>query len=92
VDGHQHGWNGRQLARRFVDRGLSERELTPYTVLLPFDFFRSSMEGRLAQDQESGNLGLSADELDTWWKPLRVAAAEGRFFASLTGFVLTGTR
>lgn len=92
VDGHQYGWNGRQLVRRFAARGLKEPELTPYTVLLPFEFFRSSMEGRLAQDQESGNLGLTADELAAWWQPLRTAAAQGRFFASLTGFVLAGTR
>lgn len=91
VDGHQHGWNGRQLSRRFLDRGLGDVTVTPYTVLMPFDFFRAAMEGRLASARENGQLGLSADELTAWWQPLLVAQARGRFFASLTGFVLGAT-
>ncbi|MBX6766742.1 MAG: methyltransferase domain-containing protein [Actinomadura rubrobrunea] len=92
VDGHQHGWNGRELWRRFSDRGLRDLSVTPYTVRMPFDFFRASMEGGLAAARQAGDLALSADELAAWWRPLLDAAATGRFFASLTGFLLAGTR
>ncbi|EWC62353.1 SAM-dependent methyltransferase [Actinokineospora spheciospongiae] len=92
VDGHRSGWNGRQLERRFLDRGLREVTVTPHTVRLPFGFFRASLEGKLAQAQASGQLSLSAEDLQSWWKPLFAAQENERFFASLTGFVLGATR
>jgi ubiquinone/menaquinone biosynthesis C-methylase UbiE len=92
VDGHKHGWIGRQLRRDFLDRGLRDVTVTPYTVLMPFEFFEVSMAGRLADAQRSGQLALSAQELADWWQPLREAHERDRFFASLTGYVLAATR
>ncbi|WP_026423329.1 methyltransferase domain-containing protein [Actinokineospora inagensis] len=92
VDGHQHGWIGRGLPRRFLDRGLRDVTVTPYTVRLPFDFFRASLEGRLTAASASGQLALTEDRLASWWAPLHEAEDRGRFFASLTGFLLGATR
>ncbi|MGI5467606.1 methyltransferase domain-containing protein [Streptomyces sp. CA-132043] len=91
-DGHRNGWNGRALGRRFLERGLREVSLTPYTVRMPFPFFRRSMEGRLGQAQASGALSWSIEEIADWWAPLTEAEQRGWFFASITGFVLAGTR
>ncbi|MFE0762463.1 methyltransferase domain-containing protein [Streptomyces smyrnaeus] len=91
-DGHRNGWNGRALARRFLDRGLREVSLTPHTVRMPWVFFRRSLQGRLAEAVASGALSWSQQELQAWWQPLEAAEERGRFFASITGFVLAGTR
>ncbi|MCX4844620.1 methyltransferase domain-containing protein [Streptomyces sp. NBC_00893] len=91
-DGHRNGWNGRALVGRFLDRGLNEVTVTPYTVRMPFAFFRPSLEGRLAEAQHSGELPWTQGQLADWWRPLIEAQERGRFFASLTGFVLGGTR
>jgi SAM-dependent methyltransferase len=92
VDGHKHGWIGRELRRDFLDRGLKDVTIAPYTVLMPFEFFQVSLGGRLAEAQQSGQLELSAEDLAGWWQPLRDAHQRGRFFASLTGYVLGATR
>lgn len=91
-DGHRNGWNGRSLARRFQERGLKDAAITPYTVRMPFAFFQRSMEGRLAEAQQSGALPWTAEQLADWWRPLHEAEAAGRFFASITGFLLAGIR
>lgn len=92
VDGHKHGWIGRGLQSAFLDRGLTDVTIKPYTVLMPFRFFQASLEGRLAEARESGQIDLSAEELAGWWQPLHDAHQRGRFFASLTGYVLGATR
>ena len=85
VDGHHNGWFGRQTAREFLSRGLRDVTVVPQTVLMPFAFFERALTGNIAR-------ALPADELERWWRPLRQAAAEGRFFAAQTGFVVSATR
>lgn len=92
TDGHQNGWNGRELQRRFLVRGVHDISLTPHTVIMPFTFFTLALEGRLRSEQASGNLPLSLEELAAWWQPLQEAAIQGRFFAAMTGLRLNGTR
>jgi SAM-dependent methyltransferase len=88
---HRNAWSGRQLRRRFLDRGLVDIEVTAHTVLMAFAFFRTSVASWLAGAAQSG-APFTADELSAWWQPLVEAQAEGRFFASITGFVAGGTR
>jgi ubiquinone/menaquinone biosynthesis C-methylase UbiE len=92
VDNHREGWSGRQLLRRFTTRGLTDVSITPHTVLMPYEFFRSSMEGTLSSAVESGALEMTASDAAAWWRPLAEAEAAGHFFAGLTGFVLGATR
>lgn len=89
VDNHREGWSGRQLRRRFTARGLTEVSITPHTVQMPFGFFRSSMEGALAEAAASGAVDVDPA---SWWRPLEEAEASGHFFAGLTGYVLGATR
>ncbi|WP_412540819.1 methyltransferase domain-containing protein [Longispora sp. K20-0274] len=90
-DGH-NSWCGRQLRRRFLELGLADVTVAPQTVLMPFDFYRMVTAGRLAAAQAAGDLKLTADQLAAWWEPLIEAQAQGRFFQSITGFVVGGTR
>ncbi|GHE14462.1 methyltransferase domain-containing protein [Streptomyces alanosinicus] len=87
-DGHRNKWSGRQLLRRMRARGLQDVTISPLTVVMPFGFFRTLAAGRLANAQESGQLGLTSEELEQWWLPLLRAEEEGTFFASFTGFVV----
>lgn len=89
VDNHREGWSGRQLLRRFAARGLTELSITPHPVLMPYEFFRSSMAGTLTEAVSSGALDVSPAE---WWRPLEEAQSAGHFFAGLTGYVLGATR
>jgi hypothetical protein len=63
-----------------------------HTVIMPLSFFRTSVGGRLAAAQADGSLALTAEQLAVWWGQLEEADAKDRFFASLTGFALSGTR
>jgi len=92
VDNHRAGWAGRQLRRRFADRGLRDLTITPHTVQMPYPFFRRSMEGTLTAAVDSGALELTQEEAAQWWRPLEEAAQKSVFFAGLTGFVLAATR
>lgn len=89
VDNHREGWSGRQLRRRFASRGLSDLGITPHTVQMPYEFFRSSMEGALSQAVADGVVDVDPV---SWWRPLEEAEASGHFFAGLTGYVLGATR
>lgn len=91
-DGHANSWSGRQMRRRFLDLRLTEVTVTPHTVCMPHSFFRMSVSGKLAQAQADGSLALSVTELADWWSLLDDAAATDRFFATLTGFLVAGTR
>lgn len=89
VDHHREGWSGRQLRRRFAQRGLTNLTITPHTVQLPFGFFRDAMTRTLTDAVAAGALDVSPDQ---WWRPLEAAEAEGHFFAGLTGYVMGATR
>lgn len=90
-DGHPNNWSGRQLARRFSDLGLFEITINPHTVLMPYKFFRRTVEGRLSTALAEGTLSLSSGELESWWQALAEADRAGRFFCSITGFAVGAT-
>jgi len=91
-DAHRNKWSGRQLYRRMLDRSLGEVTVSPHTVVMPFDFFRTLAAGRLKTAQENGELTLTGEQLSQWWQPLLAAQEQGRFFASFTGFVVAATK
>ncbi len=87
------GWIGRRLAPLFVQAGLADVVVHPKTLVLReldvadkiYCFF--STAERLV---EAG--AISRSEADRWSDTLRTAEAEGRFFSSYTGFLVSGTR
>lgn len=86
---HQQGWCGRQTRRRFLDRGLKDVTVVPHTVRNPYEVFRSVIIGPVTEAVEKGLVDVSVDE---WFAPLAEADREGRFFAALTGYVVSGTK
>ncbi|MFL6127354.1 methyltransferase domain-containing protein [Actinophytocola sp.] len=89
ADHHKQGWCGRQMRRRFAARGMTDVTTTPYTVHMPYEFFRQATRGALADPEAATVLGMTPEE---WWRPLAEAEEAGLFFASLTGWVLGATR
>jgi SAM-dependent methyltransferase len=92
TDGHPGGWSGRQLRRRFTGLGLTDVRTVAHTVVIPYEFFRATVGGRLQGAVEAGQLPISAGELAQWWLPLEEQARSDSFFTSLTGFMVAGTR
>jgi len=87
------GWIGRRLVPLFLQAGLDDVIAYPKTLVLHdldvadriYSFF--STAERLV---EAGT--ISRKDADRWTDELRTADAEGRFFTSYTGFLVSGTR
>jgi ubiquinone/menaquinone biosynthesis C-methylase UbiE len=87
------GWIGRRLVPLFLAAGLSDVAAQPKTLVLRelkvadgvFSYF--STAERLARE---GVIGQA--DLERWSNELRAADADGRFFTSYTGFLVSGRR
>ncbi len=87
------GWIGRRLVPLFLEAGLHDVATQPKTLVLReldvadriFSYFATAE--RLAQE---GVIGRA--DLGRWSDELRAADADGRFFTSYTGFLVSGRR
>ncbi len=87
------GWIGRRLVPLFLQSGLADVVAHPKTLVLReldvadrlYSFF-STAERLVAAGT------ISRDDANRWSDGLRTADAEGRFFSSYTGFLVSGTR
>jgi len=87
------GWIGRRMVPLFVQAGLDDVVAHPRTLVLRelavadriYSFFATAR--RLAEERV-----ISRADADRWSDELRAADAEGRFFTSYTGFLVSGTR
>ena len=90
-DGYRHGWMGRRLPGVFQAAGLMQITTEPVTVVLT-DYARGNvilaLEGTAQRAQAAGLVTAEAGE--AWLAQLRDADAAGRFFASLSGFLVGG--
>jgi ubiquinone/menaquinone biosynthesis C-methylase UbiE len=87
------GWIGRRLVPLFLQAGLTDVATHPKTlVLTELDVadriysFSSTAEQLVAAEV------ISRNDADHWLDALRLSDAEGRFFTSYTGFLVSGTR
>jgi ubiquinone/menaquinone biosynthesis C-methylase UbiE len=87
------GWIGRRLVPLFLEAGLGDVVTYPKTLVLrELDVadrvfsFSSTADGLVATGT------IRRDDADRWLGGLRTANAQGRFFASYTGFLAYGTR
>lgn len=80
-DSHRNGWIGRQLAGKFKEGGLVDITIDPATLVMTDRRVADHLFGlgSAIQDRE-----LEAD--------LERRSSEGRFFASLTGFIVAGRK
>jgi ubiquinone/menaquinone biosynthesis C-methylase UbiE len=90
ADGIRNGWIGRQLPRLFREHGLIDMTVTPHPVLFPYEFAELLWGGHLTRAQEAGT--VTPAEVAQWWAGLKEAHDEHRFFASLTAFIVAGTK
>ncbi len=87
------GWIGRQLVPLFLEAGLGDVVAYPKTLVLReldvadqlYRFF-STAQGLVMTRT------VNRDDAERWADGLRTADAEGRFFTSYTGFLVSGRR
>lgn len=83
-----NGWIGRQLPRRCAEAGLVEVTAEPFTIVTPYPMFQNVWRGSFDTAVAQGV--LSAEELAGWWQELATAQQQGRFFATVQGFIISG--
>jgi SAM-dependent methyltransferase len=88
-DGIRHGWIGRQLLRLCQEAGVVAPLVEPHTVRFTVPFLHWLLDGHLGRAQAAGEFTRSA--LDRWWQRLHEAEQHGRFFAAMTGAIVTGS-
>lgn len=86
---HRVGWCGRQTRRRFLARGLRDVTVVPHTLQTAYELFRILLDAPLAEACELGVIDMTPEE---FYAPLAEAQDRGAFFATLTGYVVSGTR
>jgi ubiquinone/menaquinone biosynthesis C-methylase UbiE len=89
-DGVRNGGVGRTLPRLLRDAGFVDVGVVPHAVEMPYDFFGWIVSGHLDAALAAGR--FTPEELIGWWDELDAAAERDRFFATLLGFVVTGTK
>ena len=89
-DSLRNGLIGRQMPRLFQEAGLVDVSVVPHTVLMHYEFLHQLLDGFMAKELDAGT--LTGDEVATWWRGLDEASSKGRFFAGVTGFIVSGRR
>lgn len=89
-DGVPNGWVGRALPRLLSDAGLTDVHVIPHAVVVPYDFFGWVLSGHLDAALAAGT--YAPEELIGWWDELDASHEQGRFFAAILGFVVTGVK
>jgi ubiquinone/menaquinone biosynthesis C-methylase UbiE len=87
------GWIGRRLAPLFLQAGLGDLVIDPKTLVLRELDVADRIYSFLSTADQLADTGvISRNDADRWSDELRTADAEGRFFTSYTGFLVSGTR
>jgi ubiquinone/menaquinone biosynthesis C-methylase UbiE len=86
----QHGWIGRQLPRLFREHGLTDVTVVPHQLFLPLEFYELLLGGHLVRIQDEGL--LTPEEVERWWTDLRARAQRREFIATITAFIVVGTK
>jgi ubiquinone/menaquinone biosynthesis C-methylase UbiE len=87
------GWIGRRLVPLFLQAGLGDLVIYPKTLVLrELDVADRIYSFLSTADQLAENGVISRNDAKRWSDELRTADAEGRFFTSYTGFLVSGTR
>jgi ubiquinone/menaquinone biosynthesis C-methylase UbiE len=92
-DGFRNGAIGHQLYRRFKHLGLEEVQAEPrIRAMTEFWLMETAFDLR-ASAQKASDAGLvTATEATDWIASLEAAAANGTFFAAVSGFLVSGRK
>lgn len=87
------GWIGRQMPALFLQAGLRDVVALPKTLVIRELEVADRLYAFIANAGHLADSGIVGDEdAARWTDALRTADREGRFFSSLTGFLVRGTR
>ena len=89
-DGFRDGWLGRRMPRLFDELGLSEIEVVPHVLRLTPALALPIMGAATTQRAVKAGT-ITRTEADSWLTLLDDLQRRGRFFATLTGFLVGGT-
>lgn len=93
IDTHVNPWAGRQIFRLFRTAGLREIEVLPATVpLLNLSLAEPVLELRKCVTTAVEKNAITENEGARWLMELEERNRAGRFFSSITGFGVAGTR
>jgi ubiquinone/menaquinone biosynthesis C-methylase UbiE len=85
------GWIGRQLVPLFLRAGLRDVVTHPKTLVLRELGVADRIYSLFSTAERLAEAGaVSRNDADRWLDELRTADAEGRFFSSYTGFLVSG--
>jgi ubiquinone/menaquinone biosynthesis C-methylase UbiE len=89
----RHGWIGRQLAGLMHGAGLDEIAVEPMTLVLTDGPLAIALHGlqRAAEEAERRGL-LTREQRDAWFDDVLHRHADGRFFSSVTAFIVCGRK
>ncbi len=91
-ENHQNGWIGRQLPRLFRQSGL-DVHVAPAAMILPsYDLANLLFGLENSVNKMETNGFISEGEAIQWLNELKLLDAQGLFLASLTGFIVKGTK
>lgn len=91
TDGFRNGWLGRHVPALFRAAGLIDLVVIPTVLQLPYPLALQLIGQDTAEKARS--LGrITTAELTTWLTLLRQLEEEGRFFCTLTGFLVAGRK
>ncbi len=93
MDTHVNPWAGRQIFSLFHTAGLREIEVLPATVpLLNFSLAEPVLELRKCVINAVEKSAITEKEGSQWLQDLEERDRAGRFFSSITGFGVVGTK
>jgi ubiquinone/menaquinone biosynthesis C-methylase UbiE len=90
-DGFRDGWLGRRMPRVFAELGLKEIQLAAHALVLTPPLALPIMGKATAERAVRAGTITPADG-ELWLAQLDELQRRGRFFASLTGFLVAGTK
>jgi ubiquinone/menaquinone biosynthesis C-methylase UbiE len=92
-DSYVNGWMGRHMLALFKDAHLLDVIVEPFVVSFDDYAFANqvlALEGTVARAQEAGLVSPANGK--RWLADLQAASAAGRFYGSLTGFIVSGLK
>jgi ubiquinone/menaquinone biosynthesis C-methylase UbiE len=92
-DGFRNGAIGHELYRRFKQLGLEEVQAEPrIRAMTEFDLMESAFDLHASARKAAEAGVVTAAEAAEWIAALEAAAAEGTFFAAVSGFLVSGRK
>jgi hypothetical protein len=90
-DTFRNGWLGRRIPALCADLRLHDIQVAPYTLMLA-PAMALPLLGQTTVDRALENAVITALEAMRWLDQLEILKSSGRFFSSLTGFLVGARR